>query len=57
VHLVFYFSGLRPRVLGIDHAIGAVPRGRLGDGCVCEDVVSSRNEMSQGLSLGRVYGN
>ena len=34
---VIYFSGLRPWALGIDHTIGAVPRGRLGDGCVVID--------------------
>jgi hypothetical protein len=34
VRPVFYFGGLRPQALGVDHAIGAMPRGRLGDGCV-----------------------
>jgi hypothetical protein len=30
---VIYFSGLRPWALGVDHAIGAVPKIWLGDGC------------------------
>jgi hypothetical protein len=34
VHPVFYFGGSRPQALGVDHAIDAVPRDRLGDGCV-----------------------
>jgi hypothetical protein len=33
VRLVFYFSGPRPRALGVDHMIGVVPRTRLSDGC------------------------
>jgi hypothetical protein len=31
---VFYVGGPTPRALGIDHVIGAVPRGRLSDGCM-----------------------
>jgi hypothetical protein len=30
---VIYFGGQRPRALGVDHAIGAVPKVRLSDGC------------------------
>jgi hypothetical protein len=33
VHPVSYFGGLKPWALGVDHAIGAVPRGQLSDGC------------------------
>jgi hypothetical protein len=33
VRPVFYFGGLRPQTLGVDHTIGAVPKTRLGDGC------------------------
>jgi hypothetical protein len=31
---VFYFGGSRPWALGVDYVIGAVPKARLGDGCV-----------------------
>jgi hypothetical protein len=33
VRPAFYFGGLKPRALGIDHTIDAVPKSRLGDGC------------------------
>jgi hypothetical protein len=33
VRPVIYFGGPRPQALGVDHAIGAMPKIWLGDGC------------------------